>query len=161
MKTSEVPEFLNISRATLYNYRRKLNILDETRHEVTESHLESFRRLRDARAKPVQVRQKEKEIRSEAEEAAINDGFLVIHETDATQTINLKKQYNGNQLLINHLDNLISLDIQKMNTPEKVVADMMEKYQKLNMSLIRQIESLNPAEDDLKQKIEQKLSQYT
>lgn len=138
-----------------------MDIVKETQDKVTDEHLEQFRRLRDSRIKTPDRRKKEKAIRLEAEEKAIRDGFLEILPSDSTQTINLKKQYNGNQQLINHLDNMIVLDIQRLTTPEKAVADMMEKYQKLNMQLITKIESLNPEEDNIKQKIEEKLAMYT
>ena len=158
MLTKDVPEFLNISRSSLYNYRKRLGIVEETKDKITEKHLEQIKRLRNSRNKPANVTETEQIAKVEAKKENNQTGFLEVSQDDSIQLVNLKDQYNSNQQLINHLDKTIKLDIQKFITPEKAVTDTMEKYQKLNIALLKQIESVKPQEEDLGKIIKDKLA---
>ena len=159
--TKDVPEFLNISRSSLYNYRKRLGIVEETKDKITEKHLEQIKRLRNSRNKPANVTETEQIAKVEAKKENNQSGFLEVSQDDSIQLVNLKDQYNSNQQLINHLDKTIKLDIQKFITPEKAVTDTMEKYQKLNIALLKQIESVKPQEEDLGKIIKDKLANYS
>lgn len=161
MLTKDVPEFLNISRSSLYNYRKRLGIVEETKDKITEKHLEQIKRLRNSRNKPANVTETEQIAKVEAKKENNQSGFLEVSQDDSIQLVNLKDQYNSNQQLINHLDKTIKLDIQKFITPEKAVTDTMEKYQKLNIALLKQIESVKPQEEDLGKIIKDKLANYS
>lgn len=161
MKTKHVAEHIGITDRTLYNYRKKLGILEETREEVSESQLKQFRDLASSRIRPMSSEKIKQAIQEEAAAIEDDEGSLEISTRDSIELMNMKKQYNSNQKLIRFLSIRIRNMIENHEPIGKTETDMMEKYQKLNLSLLKSILSVNPDEDNLKNKIADKLSQYT
>lgn len=164
MKLQDVPKAVGVSRITIYNYRKKLGIVEETADEVSNEIVEQFKKLAASKIKPSPSNNKGKktaDVVAAAQFSNDSSGFLEILPNDSTQLKNLKDQYNSNQVLINHLTKEINNDIMGGYTPTKLESDMMEKYQKLNMSLARTIETLNPAEESLASLIKAKLANYS
>lgn len=160
MKLKDVPKAVGVSRITIYNYRKSLGILDETADEVSDEWIEKFKKMAAAKIKPAKSGKKKEEVIKKARAVRDTSGFIEIPDSDSIQLKNLKNQYNSNQVLINHLTKAINNDVLQNETPTKLETDMMEKYQKLNMSLAKTIESLNPAEDNLAAMIKDKLASY-
>ncbi|EOT42759.1 hypothetical protein ACWOE3_10215 [Enterococcus dispar] len=160
MKLKDVPEAVGLSRITIYNYRKSLGILEETSEEVSDKLVEKFKKMAAAKVKSNNGGKKKTDVIKKAREINDSTGFIDILDGDSAQLKNLKSQYNSNQVLINHLTKAINKDILSGETPTKLETDMMEKYQKLNMSLAKTIELNNPAGDSLAAAIKEKLSQY-
>ncbi|MBL1223725.1 hypothetical protein [Enterococcus sp. BWR-S5] len=164
MKLQDVPAAVGVSRITIYNYRKRLGIVEETTEEVPEETVEQFKKMAASKIKPGPSNNKGKkkvDVVAAAQFSNDSSGFLEILPNDSTQLKNLKDQYNSNQVLINHLTKEINTCIVDGETPSKLESDMMEKYQKLNMSLARTIETLNPAEESLASLIKAKLASYS
>ena len=161
MKLKDVPEAVGVSRITIYNYRKSLGILGETSEEVSDKLVEKFKKMAAAKVKSNNNGKKKTDVIKKAREINDSTGFIDILDGDSAQLKNLKSQYNSNQVLINHLTKAINNDVLQNETPTKLETDMMEKYQKLNMSLAKTIESLNPAEDNLAAMIKDKLASYS
>lgn len=160
MKLKDVPKAVGVSRITIYNYRKSLGILEETADEVSDEWIEKFKKMAAAKIKPDKSGKKKEEVIKKARAVRDTSGFIEVHDSDSIQLKNLKNQYNSNQVLINHLTKAINNDVLQNETPTKLETDMMEKYQKLNMSLAKTIESLNPAEENLAAMIKDKLASY-
>ena len=161
MKTKHVAEHIGITDRTLYNYRKKLGILEETREEVSESQLKQFRDLASSRIRPMSSEKIKQAIQEEAAAIEDDEGSLELSLRDSIELMNMKKQYNSNQKLIRFLSKRIRNMIENHEPIGKTETDMMEKYQKLNLSLLKSILSVNPDEDNLKNKIAERLEQYT
>lgn len=161
MKIKDVTEHLGITERTLYNYRKKLGILEETREEVSESQLKQFKDLASSRIRPMSSGKIKQAIQEEVVAIEDDTGSLEIFPTDSTELMNMKKQYNSNQKLIRLLSVKIRNMIENQEPIGKTETDMMEKYQRLNLSLLKSISSINPEEGSLKDKIAEKLSRYT
>jgi len=164
LKLQDVPQAVGVSRITIYNYRKKLGIVEETAEEVSDEIVEQFKKLAASKIKPSNTNnngKKTADVVAAAQSSNDSSGFLEVLDSDSTQLKNLKDQYNSNQVLINHLTKTINNDIAEGYTPSKLESDMMEKYQKLNMSLARTIETLNPAEESLASLIKEKLASYS
>lgn len=161
MKLNDVPKALGVSRITVYNYRKKLGILEETADEVSDNNYKKLKKLANSRIKRGQSGGEKSEVLKKARAANDSKGFLEVTADDSIQLINLKQQYNSNQLLINYLNKIINKNILENETPSKLESDMMEKYQKLNMQLAKTIESIDPAEENLAAMIKSKLDNYS
>lgn len=161
MKLNDVPKALGVSRITVYNYRKKLGILEETADEVSDINYKKLKKLANSRIKRGQSGGKKSEVLEKARVANDSQGFLEVATDDSIQLINLKQQYNSNQLLINYLNKVINKNILENETPSKLESDMMEKYQKLNMQLAKTIEAIDPAEENLAAMIKSKLDNYS
>lgn len=160
MKLKDVPNAVGVSRITIYNYRKTLGILEETAVEVDEKYIKKFKKMASSKIKSNNKGRKKSDVIKKARTINDSEGFIEVLKEDSAQLKNLKKQYNSNQVLINHLTKTINNDLSNGETPTKLETDMMEKYQKLNMSLAKTIELTNPAGDSLAAAIKEKLSQY-
>lgn len=160
MRTRDVSKHLGITHRTLYNYRKRLGIIEETREEVSDEQLKLFSDLARSRIKPKPATETRQAIIEQANSFDGEVGTLEINQSDSIELVNLKKQYNGNQKLIAFLDIKIQEMIRHNEPISKTETDMMEKYQKLNLSLLRSILSVNPEEDTLKKKIAERLALY-
>lgn len=52
MKLQDVPKAVGVSRITIYNYRKKLGIVEETADEVSDEIVEQFKKLAASKIKP-------------------------------------------------------------------------------------------------------------
>ena len=161
MLLREVPKAVGVSRITIYNYRKSLGILEETQEEVPDEIVEKFKKMASAKIKVKKDAKKKETVIKEARQSNNSEGFIEISSEDSTQLKNLKDQYNNNQVLINHLTREINTSILNFETPGKLEMDMMEKYQKLNVTLAKEIAKVNPEEESLSAKISEKLANYS
>lgn len=137
VKLHEAEKELDTSRTTLYRWRKKLGILDETKTEVSETHMKQLRALAKERVK----RQISKEHRANVlVEAEQSDDFayaLQLQTGDSDETKALKVQYNGNLKVLAVIQNRIDLKLLCGEIPDKYLVDMLEKFQNMNIRIIK------------------------
>lgn len=158
MKISEVLEKLNISRATLSRYRKKLGIFEETRSNITNSQFKEIEKLAKQRQK--YTRQERVELSRKTFKLIAKEKTFEVTEHDSTSLRNLKTQYNNNQKLIENFQLEINKAINAGELPDKYLLDSLEKYQKLNMQVVSMIEKQSPQVDSVQELIKEKLARY-
>lgn len=157
MRTKDVPKYLGIGRTTLHNYRKKLGIFEETKREMSEEHLRRIIKIRNSRGNTGRQRLLE----TEAAKYASKTGHVKINTSDPAWIKNLKGSYNANQTVIEYLDKVIMSYLSRGETPDKTTADMMAKFQMLNIQITKKLILYEPLETDMKNKIQNGLAKYT
>lgn len=158
MKINEVLEKLEISRATLTRYRKKLGIFEETRSNITKSQFKELEKLANQRQK--YTRQERVELSRKTFKMIPKEKTIEISDNDSVSLKNLKTQYNHNQKVIENFQLEINKVINDGELPDKYLLDGMEKYQKLNMQIMSTIEKQTPQGDSIKEMIQEKLARY-
>lgn len=155
MKLEEAAELLNISRTTLYRYRKKLGIVSETKDDVDVTHFEQLKK----EARQTVKYAKKIDLDKIIDEAVVKDLYL-LEKSDPFEVSQLKTQFNNNKKLIDSLQKEIDLMIASGEIPDKFILDSMEKFQKLNMKIMSDIEKIKPQADNLSSMIKEKLANY-
>ncbi|HEM6116510.1 TPA: hypothetical protein U2C09_001090 [Streptococcus suis] len=158
LKINEVLEKLEISRATLTRYRKKLGIFEETRSNITKSQFKELEKLANQRQK--YTRQERVELSRKTFKMIPKEKTIEISDNDSVSLKNLKTQYNHNQKVIENFQLEINKVINDGELPDKYLLDGMEKYQKLNMQIMSTIEKQTPQGDSIKEMIQEKLARY-
>lgn len=158
MKINEVLEKLDISRATLSRYRKRLGIFEETRSNITKSQFKELEKLANQRQK--YTRQERVELSRKTFKMISKEKTIEISDNDSVSLKNLKTQYNHNQKVIENFQLEINKVINDGELPDKYLLDGMEKYQKLNMQIMSTIEKQTPQGDSIKEMIQEKLARY-
>ncbi|MDY3041198.1 hypothetical protein [Streptococcus pluranimalium] len=158
LKINEVLEKLDISRATLSRYRKRLGIFEETRSNITKSQFKELEKLANQRQK--YTRQERVELSRKTFKMISKEKTIEISDNDSVSLKNLKTQYNHNQKVIENFQLEINKVINDGELPDKYLLDGMEKYQKLNMQIMSTIEKQTPQGDSIKEMIQEKLARY-
>lgn len=161
MKVKEAQEKLKMSEAGLWKLRKKLGILTEKRAEITEEELKLLKKHRSHRAIPSKYRAKKVDVKIEkVDNEIVKDRTLKILDSEPIEVRNLKTDYNQNLKLIKYMQGLIEQDVSKGELPDKYYVDTIEKYQKLNITIINAIQKLMPIEDSIQKELAERLSKY-
>jgi hypothetical protein len=161
MKLSEACLRLNANRQTVYRWRKKLGIVEETSDNVSQTHFKELEKLNRLRLKSFN-RMSDRQI-DELSDSVIPisiDKFIKIREEDKIELSNLKEQYNNNIKKIEFLELKTADQMYNNEIPEKFLLDFIEKYQKANITIINAIERLSPEQNEMAEMIKEKLSKY-
>ena len=173
MTRKEACAILRVSPATLDRYRRKLGISSETRDGIGEKHLESLQKLRQSKSKlqanksdDVEVENddiddKNDEVEVENDDIDDKSDDVEVENDDIDNNLKqLKKQYDQNLKLISWLSNEISLCIDINVLPDKNAAGMLEKYQKLNVQILKSINKNQSKGSALEDKVAKMMAEF-
>lgn len=158
MEKKEAMKRLNVSRATLDRYRNELNILDETRVEISETQLKLMEELKQKKVKHT----KNSEV-NKLKREALKDGYIdviEIKETDTEAVKRLKIDYNKNRKIIDFLHEYVKQCMDEKKAPTRDVLSSLESYQKLNINVLKALDKEESKTSGLEAMITRRLNNY-
>lgn len=158
MNIKEATKELGISRATIDRYRKTLGIFEETKKNITHSHIEMMKNYKQEKGNY----NEKKDIEDLKKEAFNFDaiGLLEINEKDSQKVKNLKNDYNTNRRFIEYMQNGMDNIIDDNKIPPKFIYEAIMQYQKLNIRIVSSLEKLEVKSSNLESLIIDSLSKY-
>ncbi|WP_376740676.1 helix-turn-helix domain-containing protein [Listeria innocua] len=160
VQIKEACKKIGVPQTTIYRWRKKMGILEETRDGLTDEHLEMFQKMKKTRAGYHPTKNKKEKVVENAVRCAPNANELKVNDGDIREVRALKEQYNSNLKVIDFANDLIFQSMDRRRIPDKYLTDLIDKYQSLNVKLLRSLGKLAPLGSDDSTELMEKLSDY-
>ena len=157
MKQKEVMEKLNISRQTLLRYRKTLGIVEETKKEISKKQFELLKNLKNNNS--FMYKEERDKVLKGAEQFEAK-GLMEIKATDCPNVKTLKCDYNNNRKFIEYLQSLLDKAVENKKLPPKLITNMLERYQMLNLKIITVLSKMKAEKKDIGALISERLEIY-